>query len=355
MFVSEIKTYLTLTNMKKTITTLIAGFFTILGFSQTFISYGITYELVSGSNNTVNAIDYNTAFGLQVTVPKTVTNPSTNSKYGVIGVSADAFKSKGLTGLVLSEGLLTIGNRAFYDNAIAGTLIIPNTVTNIEAHAFNVNQIDSLVLGDGIQYILSQSFANNNLASLIIPSNVVFIDWAVFGDNNIATVTIENGVGTIGARAFWGNPLTTVISESSVPPTITTGGNEDTFNTTGPTNDDRSNIDLFIPVNTSGVYVTNPGATWTGFKSVTEITVTSVFENTLNRGIDIYPNPVTSELTIDSKENFNTLKIIDLTGKTVKMISSQDHTVNVSDLEIGIYILQIQGDNGKAISKFIKK
>ncbi len=341
--------------MKKTLLTLISILFVAFGFSQTFINNGITYEIVTGSNNTVNAIDYNTNSGAQVTVPKTVTNPATSSKYSVVRVETEAFMSKGLTSITLSEGILTIGNRAFSDNAITGTLIIPNSVTNIEAFAFNNNQIDSLVLGNGVEYILSKAFAHNQLTSLLIPSNILYIDWAVFGANNITTLTIENGAGTIGARAFYENPLVTIISESIVPPTITTGGNDDTFNTTGPTNDDRSNIDLFIPTGTSDVYVTNQDAKWTGFKSVTANIITSVSEYNQDIEIDIYPNPVESQLTLDSKENIKSLEIIDIMGKTVKSTSTPNQTIDVSELANGNYVLKIQTNKGQAISTFIKK
>ena len=252
--------------MKKTVLILISLFLSVIGYAQTFVANGITYEVITGTNNQVNAIDYNTASGTQVTIPKTVTNPNTSSKYSVIGIGNEAFKSKGLTSLTLSEGLTTIGTQAFWSNSLT-SLVIPNSVTQIGANSFVSNQLNTLDLGTGVEYILTQAFTYNDLTSVVIPSSVVYLGAAVFGENDITTVTIQDGVQALGVRTFWGNPLVTIISESITPPSITTDGNDDTYNMTGPTNDDRINIDLIIPFGTSADYA---AATWTGFKSITE-------------------------------------------------------------------------------------
>jgi hypothetical protein len=340
--------------MKKTLLLSISLFLVSIGHSQTFISNGISYEIITGTS-TVNAVDYNTLSGSVVVVPKTVTNPNTSAKLSVIGIGADAFKEKGLTSLTLSEGLLVIKNRAFYNNSITGTLVIPNSITTIEAHAFNFNAITDLNLGSGIEVVLTGVFGNNNLTSLTLPSQISVVDWGSFGSNQIVTLTIDDGVGQLNGRMLWDNPLITIISNSTVPPIITTGGNDDSFHIN--TNvDDRANIDLVIPNGTMGAYVTNTGAKWTGFKSVTESSTVGISAANLRKsGLSIYPNPANDILTIDFALKIEKLVIVNTLGKTVAIITTQKNTIDVSGLAKGIYFVQVKANDKWVSEKFIKK
>ena len=75
----------------------------------------------------------------------------------------------------------------------------------------------------------------------------------------------------------------------------------------------------------------------------------------ISSNIYFYPNPVSSELNIHTEESIELVEIIDLMGKTVSSLSTENLKINVSDLTNGVYILQIQTDKGKVLSKFIKK
>jgi len=71
--------------------------------------------------------------------------------------------------------------------------------------------------------------------------------------------------------------------------------------------------------------------------------------------ISIYPNPTTSQLTLNTTEKIERISILDITGKTVKTIILTNNTIEVSDLTKGIYFLHVQTENGMAVSKFIKE
>jgi hypothetical protein len=320
------------------------------GFSQSFISNGVSYEVISGSNNTVDAVDYNTAFGTQVSIPKVVTDPNTNSKYNVVGIEDEAFMSKGLTSLTLSEGLQTIGLKAFWDNNITGHLTIPNSVTYIGANSFISNSISSLDLGTGVQVVYTQAFAANLLTSIVIPGSITTLGAATFGDNQISNVTIEAGAGNLGVRTFWGNPLTSITCEGTTPSIITTGGNEDTFKTTtGST--DRQGMDLIIPYGTTAEYVTDPGALWTGFNSVTESTPVGLQNFELENDIHLYNTQ--SSLTINSESStpFISYDIYSMSGP---IKHGSDENIDISSIPNGIYIISMQFEAGTVIKRFIK-
>jgi len=71
---------------------------------------------------------------------------------------------------------------------------------------------------------------------------------------------------------------------------------------------------------------------------------------------NLYPNPVSDVLNIASKNglNVNEVRITDLSGKVVKT-QKDVSSVNVSDLAVGTYIIDVTTNEGRATSKFIKK
>jgi len=74
--------------------------------------------------------------------------------------------------------------------------------------------------------------------------------------------------------------------------------------------------------------------------------------------LSVYPNPVSDRLNIDYKENISNLTVYDLSGRSVKSLTTNNSTnsIDVSDLKSGIYMLRIETEN-KDVStvKFIKK
>lgn len=70
----------------------------------------------------------------------------------------------------------------------------------------------------------------------------------------------------------------------------------------------------------------------------------------------IYPNPVTDFLNITSLNELdvNELRVFDYTGKLVK-VEKQAKSIDVSNLASGVYLIEIDSNEGSATSKFIKK
>ncbi len=78
--------------------------------------------------------------------------------------------------------------------------------------------------------------------------------------------------------------------------------------------------------------------------------------NEQEKQLSIYPNPTTGQLSVISNQlSITNISIIDITGKTVKSINKNTNTVDVSDLQNGLYILKIQTENGTVQKRFIKK
>ena len=129
--------------------------------------------------------------------------------------------------LVLTEGLITVGEASFQGAGISGILFIPDSVTSIERYAFGYypdtydmsrNQISSLTIGTGLLTVGACAFyGNSNLAGgLLIPNNVTTIAPAAFAYcSALTSVSLGSGMSTIegsaGAGVFYSCVLLKVI------------------------------------------------------------------------------------------------------------------------------------------------
>lgn len=188
-----------------------------------------------------------------VTIPDSVTN-----------IGSLAFSSNSISSVIIGNGLTVLNENVFSYNNIT-SVNIPNSVTSIADSAFLQNNLTSIVIPDNVTSIGELAFGGNDLTDVVIGNSVTNIDANAFNTNQLTSITIPASVTTIGDSAFFNNPLLTdVISLATTPPTITSGGIDDSFNS------DRSTINLVIPNSTTDVYSTNNGALWSGFKMVFE-------------------------------------------------------------------------------------
>ena len=76
--------------------------------------------------------------------------------------------------------------------------------------------------------------------------------------------------------------------------------------------------------------------------------------NLPKKDVKIYPNPAKDFINITSKQQINSVEILDQSGKRIS--ESKELKINVSNLSKGIYILKIKFSNGSSsIQKLIKK
>ncbi|MFK7775229.1 MAG: T9SS type A sorting domain-containing protein [Saprospiraceae bacterium] len=75
-----------------------------------------------------------------------------------------------------------------------------------------------------------------------------------------------------------------------------------------------------------------------------------------NLPFSIYPNPTNQQLNIEIENaEISQIDIIDLSGKRVKTISQNNSTLDVSNLNNGIYFIKIKTDQGILNSRFVKQ
>ncbi|WP_107038930.1 T9SS type A sorting domain-containing protein [Brumimicrobium mesophilum] len=83
----------------------------------------------------------------------------------------------------------------------------------------------------------------------------------------------------------------------------------------------------------------------------------NVLSNTINRvenpTISIFPNPVSTALTIESKSPIEKISVYDLRGKLL-FEKYKTKQIDVSQLEVGVYFLIIHSSKGQILKKLVK-
>lgn len=113
---------------------------------------------------------------------------------------------KGICGdIIIPDGVLTIGDRAFYNCSGLTNISMPNSITNIGANAFyNCSNLTSVSIPNSVTRIGDWAFSGcGGLTSVAIPNSVTSMGGGAFsGCRGLTNVTIPNSVKSIGGSAF---------------------------------------------------------------------------------------------------------------------------------------------------------
>ena len=74
----------------------------------------------------------------------------------------------------------------------------------------------------------------------------------------------------------------------------------------------------------------------------------------LAKGLNLYPNPVSNILTIDSEIPLTKVEVYSMLGLKVKEIKSGFNSIPTDNLSNGVYIIRMYSENGIATKKLIK-
>lgn len=284
----------------------------------------VTFALPSN----INSIGDN-AFRVQkftsVIIPSSVVNigeyafwsnnlTSVTLENGIESIGANAFSSNQITDIIIPNSVISIGQAAFLGNQLT-SVTLSNGLTSIGLSVFQTNQLQSVVIPNSVTSISGAAFGNNQLTSLTLSNSLTFIGAGAFRNNDLTHVTIPSTVTDIENSAFRDNPLATVTSQATTPPTVFTGGINDTFW-------NRSVIDLTIPNGTSSAYTAGG---WTGFNSVTEAAAPAVGDTFV---VDFITYEVTSVTP-------NIVEVIDYNtagGTVVDIPATVTHSVTTYDV-----------------------
>ena len=79
--------------------------------------------------------------------------------------------------------------------------------------------------------------------------------------------------------------------------------------------------------------------------------------NDINVELTIYPNPADQFISVKSSEVLSGIRVIDMTGKEVirESIQSDDYSIDLGNLNTGIYFLEATSEGASKTMRFIKK
>lgn len=171
------------------------------------------------------AFAYNNLSGA-LTIPKRVIGIG---DYAFAGEYAnDAYQSNQLTSLTFATNasLTSIGAYAFYQNKISGSLILPNDLLTIGNYAFATisnsdatNGLTAIAFNSRLTNIGDYAFANSPISGTItIPDSVETIGYYAFmpGSNTIySRFVIGSGVTGIGSGSIESSQLTTIVNKTN--------------------------------------------------------------------------------------------------------------------------------------------
>lgn len=100
-----------------------------------------------------------------------------------------------------------------------------------------------------------------------------------------------------------------------------------------------------------------PGFTQTRFDQITFSATSQTLSVSRRNAFEfkLYPNPVNNVLNINSKEPLASVTAFDMLGRTVLKVNNVSDSINVSSLNKGVYILQLEAKNGSISTKRIIK
>ena len=85
--------------------------------------------------------------------------------------------------------------------------------------------------------------------------------------------------------------------------------------------------------------------------------ITTGLDNNLESGseVEIYPNPTSNQLSIDTELEISELTIIDITGKMIMTTKQNKKILNVASMSNGIYFIKLNTGEGTITKKFVKQ
>ena len=179
-----------------------------------------------------------------------VVNPYDSTVFGGANILSNTY-SNGVGIIEFDSSVTEIGQNAFKNTTQLDTMILPSSVTNIKAYAFQSSGITDITIPPTVTDISIGAFFHSELISIVIPASVkkmgpsVFLscdsltnvsistslnllDHSMFsGCKSLVSITIPDNITGIGNDLFYNcSNLSEIRFDSIVPPKVLLGTDE---------------------------------------------------------------------------------------------------------------------------------
>jgi len=164
-----------------------------------------------------------------------------------------------------------------------------------------------------------------------------------------ASTTPSTGSGDLGSFTTLAVSVNPTLAPNIYPVTWT----EFTYTVTGLPNATDCKLAFRYFVTNGGPGGANGNAIWVDALTINRTLSTDAF---FKDNLEIYPNPTSNIININSKNNLNieAIQITDMNGRIIKETKQPINTINISELNTGVYFLRITTNQGTGTTKMIK-
>lgn len=203
----------------------------------------------------------------------------------------------------------------------------------------------------------------NNLTSLDLSTNTALTHLSCSG-NNLTSLDVSNNTSLGNLYCAVNDIVNLDISANTSLLLLRCEDNN--LSTLNAANGNNANMNTFIASSNPNltciqvddeVYSTT---NWTNIDATASFSEDcnyslGINEVNLSQNVSIYPNPVKSQIYLNTDEKIESMNIVDLYGKTIVSNIMVNTIIDVTSLSNGIYFLQISTDKGLVSKKFIKE
>ena len=137
-----------------------------------------------------------------------ITIPDKLDGQNIKGIGIGVFNDRGISEVILPDGINYIDNQAFYNNEII-KITLPNTLKKIGEYVFYNNCINSISFESTskLETIGKDAFSFNRLVKIDFPKSIVKVEKYAFSNNFLQNINFEanSQLLSIGSYAFTGN------------------------------------------------------------------------------------------------------------------------------------------------------
>lgn len=332
--------------------------------------YGFKITSISPLEASVTGLTLAAAANTTLVIPATATNAVGAYTCAVtsVGTAADSkttspfHNNATIVTVTLPSSVTTLGGGLFYLASALESINLENVVFFGKNCFESATKLKTTGVLSKATILSDYAFYKTAITSLSFPVAITIGSGAIASVPGLTTLDIPASVTSIGTLFFaatsatasthtatqvtvhWANPSTVTMVTSGTPATTNFMRY---YSAT-----ELAAITLNVPTGSEALYASHPQ--WGQLKIPTLATNNLVKEG----AVSIYPNPTKDLVNIRLEDAAATnITVFDVTGKSVlsTKVNDTQSEVNLSDLNSGVYLLNVKTDKGETTKRIVKQ